>query len=97
MENNDLPFDKKKLAVALSYESGKDPAPKIAAKGKGYIAEQIIALAKEHGIEIREDTDLAVLLSKLDIDTFIPIEAYAAVAEILSYIYKANDTLKRNL
>lgn len=88
------PFDKNKLAVALEYEIGKDEAPRVSAKGKGFIAEQIISLAREHGIEIREDADLALLLSKLDINTPIPLEAYAAVAEILSYIYKANDRMK---
>ncbi len=88
-------FQKDRLAVALSYELGGDnAAPVVSAKGKGLIAEQIIKLAKEHGIEIREDADLATLLSKLDIDTPIPVEAYAAVAEILSYIYKTNDRLK---
>ncbi len=87
--------DKDKLAVALTYEMGKDMAPKVVAKGKSYLAEQIIALARLHNIEIREDADLAGLLSKLDIDTPIPLEAYAAVAEILSYIYRANDKLKR--
>lgn len=88
-------IDKDKLAVALGYDRIKDHAPKLTAKGQGYIAEQIIELAKKHGIEIREDKDLALLLSKLDIDTFIPVEAYAAVAEILSYVYKANDRMKK--
>lgn len=88
-------FDRDKLAVALKYERGKDPAPKISAKGKGYMAEHIIELAKKHNIEIRQDSDLVTLLSKLDIDTPIPLEAYAAVAEILSYIYRTNDNMKR--
>lgn len=88
------PFDKNKLAVALHYEQGKDVAPRVSAKGKGYIAEQIIAIAKAHNVEIREDADLAVMLEKLDIDTPIPLEAYVAVAEILSYIYKKNDAMK---
>jgi flagellar biosynthesis protein len=94
MVTADEPHDKDRLAVALKYEQGKDDAPRIAAKGKGYIAEQIIALAKEHGVEIKEDADLAVLLSKLDLDAPIPFEAYAAVAEILAYVYKANDRMK---
>lgn len=81
---------KNKIAVALKYEMGVDPAPRLAAKGRGYIAEQIIALAREHGIEVREDADLATLLEKLDIDAPIPMEAYVAVAEILSYIYRTN-------
>jgi flagellar biosynthesis protein len=87
-------FDKDKIAIALAYDKESDPAPRVAAKGKGYLAEQILKLAREHGIVVREDTDLATLLSKLDIDTVIPLEAYAAVAEILSYIYRANNKLK---
>ncbi|MGE0755152.1 MAG: EscU/YscU/HrcU family type III secretion system export apparatus switch protein [Alphaproteobacteria bacterium] len=95
MANEDKPpFDKNKVAVALRYEIGKDDAPRVAAKGKGYLAEQIIAIARAHNVEIREDADLAVMLEKLDIDTPIPMEAYVAVAEILSYIYKKNDAMK---
>jgi flagellar biosynthesis protein len=94
-EDDDKKIDKDKLAIALSYDRQTDPAPRIAAKGKGHMAEQILKLAEQHGIEIREDADLATLLSKLDIDAVIPLEAYAAVAEILSYIYKANDNMKR--
>ena len=91
----DTPHDKDKIAVALAYDQGKDEAPRVAAKGQGYIAEQIIALAREHNIEIRQDTDLVVLLSKLELDAPIPLEAYAAVAEILSYVYKTNDRMKK--
>jgi len=97
MATNDEKDTREKLAVALGYDRKKDKAPHIAAKGKGYIAEQIIALAQEHGIEVREDADLAGLLSKLDIDMPIPLEAYAAVAEILAYVYKANDKAKRKI
>lgn len=89
-DNERKPTDRDKLAVALTYDRGKDEAPRLAAKGKGLIAEQIITLAREHGIEVREDADLANLLAKLDIDMPIPLEAYAAVAEILAYVYKAN-------
>lgn len=95
MENEDKSFDPNRLAVALKYDKEKSDAPLVSAKGKGYIAEQIIALAKENKIEIREDADLAVLLSKIEVDSPIPFEAYAAVAEILSYIYKTNDKMKR--
>jgi len=95
MAISDEPFDKNKIAVALSYEKDKQEAPHVSAKGRGYMAAQIIAIAKEHNIEIRKDTDLALLLSKLDIDAPIPFEAYAAVAEILAYVYKANDSMKR--
>ena len=94
-EDDGKPYDKDKLAVALKYDRGAREAPHLAAKGRGFIAEQIIELAKEHNIEIRSDADLAILLSKLEIDAPIPLEAYNAVAEILSYVYKANDKMKR--
>lgn len=87
-------FDKNKLAVALAYNMQNDDAPRVSAKGKGAMAEHIIKLAREHNVEIREDADLAQMLSKLDLDTPIPLEAYAAVAEILSYIYKTNQKVK---
>lgn len=88
-------IDRNKLAVALKYERDKNPAPVLTAKGKGYMAQQIIELAQKYNIEIRQDRDLAQMLEKLDIDTPIPLEAYAAVAEILSYVYRANDQAKR--
>ena len=79
-----------KLAVALEYEHGVDPAPKIIATGKGELAERILQLAKEHGIEVRRDQELAEILSVLDVDSLIPLETYASVAEILSFIYRKN-------
>ncbi len=79
-----------KLAVALTYERGKAEAPVVSASGKGYIAEQIVKIAGEHGVEIREDADLVALLATIDIGQPIPMEAYVAVAEILSYVYRAN-------
>ncbi len=93
---DNIVFDKSKLAVALKYERGKNEAPLVAAKGKGYIAQQIIELAKANNVEIRRDTDLVMLLEKLDINTPIPLEAYAAVAEILAYVYKANDKARKS-
>ena len=80
VETDNESFDKNRLAIALKYERDKSPAPVVAAKGKGYMAQQIIEIAERYGIEIREDKDLAQMLEKLDIDTPIPLEAYAAVA-----------------
>lgn len=79
-----------KKAVALSYKHGDDEVPKVVATGKEELAERIIAIAKEHGVEIREDKPLADILSVLEVDSLIPFEAYASVAEILSYIYRKN-------
>ncbi len=87
--------DSKPKAVALGYDMGKDQAPKVLAKGEGEIAKQIIKVAKEHGIEIREDANLVEILSALELDEFIPLEAYTAVAEILKYIYSKKGTLDK--
>ncbi len=78
------------LAVALKYEPATEYAPKVIASGRGSIAEQILAIAFAKGIKVREDADLAKLLSVIEIDSEIPVEAFAAVAEILAYVYRAN-------
>lgn len=82
-------------AVALHYERGVDEAPRVIASGKGAIAEQILAIADAQGIKVRKDADLIEILSTLEVDSAIPLEAFAAVAEILSYVYAANASLKQ--
>jgi flagellar biosynthesis protein len=72
-------------AVALHYD-GKE-APRVTAKGSGKLAEQIIALAKEHGIPLHEDADLITLLAKLDLGDEIPQPLYLAVAEVIAFAY----------
>lgn len=78
----------KKMAVALRYDTDHEDAPRVVATGEGHIAEQIVRIALDNGITIHKDSDLVEILSKLDIDALIPVEAFAAVAEILSYIYR---------
>ncbi len=78
----------KLLAIALQYDRAADSAPRVAAKGSGYIAEQILKLAEESDIPVHSDAELAEILSVLELDSYIPLEAYMAVAEILSYIYQ---------
>jgi flagellar biosynthesis protein len=46
-------------------------------------------------VKVREDADLVEVLSKLEVDSPIPVEAFAAVAEILTYVYQANASLKQ--
>jgi flagellar biosynthesis protein len=82
--------EKPALAVALRYAPGGADAPRVVASGHGEIAERILALAFEHGIKVREDADLAQLLAAVEIGEQIPVAAFAAVAEILVYIYRAN-------
>jgi len=75
-------------AAAIKYEPEKDVAPKVTARGKGYVAERIIELAREHGIPLREDRSLVEVLVKLDLGETIPYELYQAVAEVLAFIYR---------
>ncbi len=86
--------EKPKRAVALRYETDRDHAPRVVAKGERLVAEQIIAIAQEHGIHIHEDPDLVAVLAKLDIDAQIPEELFRAVAEVLAFVYRLNEKMK---
>lgn len=78
------------VAVALEdAKTGKD-LPKITAAGRGKIAEQILQIAYENDIDVREDGALAEMLAAVELDSPIPPEAFLAVAEILSYLYRAS-------
>lgn len=84
----------KQVAVALKYDHTPDEVPVVTAAGRGKIAEKILQIAHENGIHVREDGTLAEMLATIEIDSPIPTEAFMAVAEILSYVYQANGTLK---
>lgn len=79
---------KRKEAVALKYDAAKDLAPSVIAKGKGEVAANILARAKENGIIIQEDPTLVELLSKLNIHESIPEELYEVVAEVFAFLYQ---------
>lgn len=79
--------DAQKSAVALAY-SQTDAAPRVVAKGRGLIAEQIIARAREHGVYVHESPELVSLLLQIDLDQRIPPQLYIAVAELLAWIYR---------
>lgn len=83
---------KRQTAVALSQGGDRKKTPVITAAGRGKIAEKILALAFENDIKVREDGALAEMLAKVELDSPIPSEAFMAVAEILSYVYRANNT-----
>jgi flagellar biosynthesis protein len=77
-------------AVAIEYERGTDEAPRVTASGAGAIAEQILAIAFDRGIKVRQDAELVEILSLVEVDSPIPLEAFTAVAEILAFVYQAN-------
>lgn len=86
----DKPDTPRRKAVALRYDAEQDAAPKVVAKGAGVLADRIVAIAREHGVQVQEDPDLTALLAKLDLGAPIPEALYRAVAEILAYVYRVN-------
>jgi flagellar biosynthesis protein len=77
------------VAVAIENDPEGPGAPRVVAKGRGALAEQILQIAFERGVKVRNDADLAEILATIEVDSEVPLEALAAVAEILSYVYRA--------
>lgn len=86
-----IPATKDAIAVALAEGALPGMAPTVVAGGRGRLAEQILQIAFANGIKVREDADLAQLLATVDMEEEIPVEAFSAVAEILIYLYRANN------
>ena len=85
----------RKTAVALQYDRASMPAPQVVAKGRGIVAEKLIAMARENGIPIIEDKLLVEMLDQLNLNQQIPGELYQVVAEILIAVYKAEKGTKK--
>ena len=86
-----------KKAIAVKYEKNKDIAPKVVAKGRGYLAEKIIEIAKCYNIPIKKDEDLSEILYKIELYQEIPEDLYKVIAEILIFVYKMNKKWKNQL
>lgn len=78
----------RRTAVAIRYDVEKDRAPLILAAGRGTIADEIVRIAQDNEIPLYEDTGLADLLAKLEIDAEIPPELYVLVAEVLFFVFQ---------
>lgn len=87
MTTADEPSDKRRNAVALSYNDS-DSAPRVVAKGYGQVADAIIARAEEHGLYVHGSPELVNLLMQVDLDDRIPPELYLAIAELLAWVYE---------
>jgi flagellar biosynthesis protein len=74
----------------MKYDVAQDRAPRIVAKGKGAVAERIMELARQSGVPVHEDPELIEALAKLDVQQEIPAELYQVMAEVLTFIYRAN-------
>jgi flagellar biosynthesis protein len=79
----------KTIAVAVE-EQADGQAPKITASGRGHLAEKILEVAFAAGVKVRTDADLVQVLEAIEVESEIPTEAFVAVAEILTYVYRAN-------
>ncbi|HYE34002.1 EscU/YscU/HrcU family type III secretion system export apparatus switch protein [Methylocaldum sp.] len=73
------------IAVALHYDG--ESTPRVTAKGKGAVADQIIELARQNNIPLHTDAGLANVLAKIPLGDDIPRELYLAVAEVIAFAY----------
>jgi flagellar biosynthetic protein FlhB len=81
-------------AIALQYDHGAMAAPVVVAKGVDALALKIREIAGEHKIPLVENRPLArALYASAEIDQPIPVEHYAAVAEVISYVLKISKKL----
>lgn len=79
-------------AVALKYIE-ELPAPFIAAKGKGRIAERILEIAREEGVLIEGQEELTELLFSLEMGSFIPEELYEIIAQLYTFVLETQEKL----
>lgn len=79
--------NKPKQAIALTYQKSNNAAPKVVAKGTGFMAEKIMSTAKQNSVPVYQNKTLASMLMAVELDREIPPELFQAVAEVLAYIY----------
>ena len=78
-------------AVALLYNKEESFAPKVVAKGRDLVAQNIKKIASDNNIPLVENKPLArALYASVDIGNFIPQELFEAVADVLAYVYQLN-------
>ncbi|MDF2635844.1 MAG: type secretion exporter [Pelosinus sp.] len=87
--------DRPQQAIALTYQKSNNTAPKVVAKGTGFMAEKILSTAKQHSVPVYQNKTLASMLMAVELDREIPPELYQAVAEILAYIYHIDKKMNK--
>ena len=80
----------KKRAIALRYDQGQDVAPPLVATRQRLVADKIVDLARESGVPVESNPDLADALAQVELGTAIPEELYPVVAEMLVFISRMN-------
>ncbi len=85
-------------AVALEYKPDLMAAPKVVAKGQGWLAEKIKEVGREYDIPRVENVPLArALYRSVEVEQEIPMHLYKAVAEVLAYVFKVHKRMKRKV
>ena len=84
-----------KKAVALKYDAENDKAPRVVAKGRGYVAENIMAAAQKNAVPVYQNKSLVNMLMALELDREIPPELYRAIAEVMAYVYRVDKKAQR--
>jgi len=87
-------FDTSRTAVALQYDTAVDAAPKVVAKGQGYIAEKIVQIAQEHRVPLYVNPELTRLLYEVSLDKAVPVSLYEVVAELCAWVYRLDSQNK---
>ncbi len=85
--------DQRAEAVALAYDA-VDGAPRVVAKGRGLLADEIIQRARAAGVYVHESPELLSLLMQVDMDERSPPELYLAVAELLAWLYRIENGME---
>lgn len=86
-----MPDEKKfphQEAVALRYSKDKEDAPRVVAKGRGFVAQQMLSVARRHAVPVYQNQAVTNLLMAVELDREIPPELYQAVANVLAYVYR---------
>ncbi len=75
-------------AVAIRYDKDREDAPRVVAKGRGFVAQQLLAIAKRHAVPVYQNQSVTQLLMAVELDREIPPDLYQAVANVLAYVYR---------
>lgn len=82
--------ENKKITKAVSLKYDGDGAPRVVAKGSGYVADEILKIAKEFDIPLYQDDGLTDVLATIELNNEIPENLYVAVAEVIAFAYRIN-------
>lgn len=92
--DNDTEKHLTKAVAVKDSETGN--TPKITASGEGALAERILDIAFAEGVKVRQDKDLTELLSALEVESPVPLEALHAVSLILERVYQENNRMQKH-